>query len=101
MRIAQEKKACASVVSEKPAYDETRDVGQVIPGLWPDINAMIETNTIPGTMSETMHNGLMELQEVGVRINDDFDAIIMARKFHSLKEQQKKAKAEKEKSKGD
>lgn len=66
-------------------FCKTRDVGKTIQGLAPDINEMIATHTIPESSSEVVYNQLEELADVGVRISDDFDMLMIMRGLDSLK----------------
>lgn len=61
-----------------------RDVGKVIQGLAPDINQMLKTHVVPNAASDVVYNQLMELEQVGVRINDDFDMLMIARGLKQL-----------------
>lgn len=58
--------------------------GRVIPGLAPNINMLIETNTVPDTHGEVIYNQLSTLEDVGVRINDDFKAMALAEGYKKL-----------------
>lgn len=63
------------------SFDKTRDLGVVIHGLSPDINNMIETGTVPDSEAEIVHNQLSSLEEVGSRVSDKFEAIMLQRSF--------------------
>lgn len=67
-------------------FDKARDVGQVIEGLAPDINVMLKTHVVPTSASDVVYNQIQELKDVGVRINDDFDALMIARGLRQLGE---------------
>lgn len=70
-------------MKQKCVFDSKRDKGLVIDGLYPDINKMIEDHTIPDTIADVVYNQLSEIEDVGCRINDDFDAIIVARALNA------------------
>lgn len=63
------------------SFDKRRDLGVVIHGLSPDINNMIETGTVPDSEAEIVHNQLSSLEEVGSRVSDKFEAIMLQRSF--------------------
>lgn len=54
-------------------FDKTKDVGLVFEGLAPDINDLIENHKIGNVSSEVVYNQIANIEEVGCRINDDFD----------------------------
>lgn len=64
-------------------FDKTKDVGKVILGLAPDLQAMIDSHNIPMTTAEVVYNQIEDIKSVGVRINDDFEAIMLSRKLHA------------------
>lgn len=68
---------------ENNIFDPLKDVGLVIVGLNVDINNMIETHSIPSTASEVVYNDISDISEVGNRIDDTFDGIMIARAFQS------------------
>lgn len=68
---------------ENNVFDPSKDVGLVIVGLNVDINNMIETHSIPSTASEVVYNDISDITEVGSRIDDAFDGIMIARAFQS------------------
>lgn len=68
---------------ENNVFDPSKDVGLVIVGLNVDINNMIETHSIPSTASEVVYNDISDITEVGSRIDDTFDGIMIARAFQS------------------
>lgn len=74
---------------QKCKYNKKRDVGTVLEGLCPDKNAMIESHTIPATMSDVVYNELSNIEHVGSRIDDDFDAIQVSRYLHDLSTQER------------
>lgn len=61
--------------------DIKRDIGKVIPGLFPDIDDLIDNHKISDTSSHVVYNNLSEIESVGFRINDDFDAVVLSRAF--------------------
>lgn len=61
----------------------TKDVGKVIPGLFPDIDDLLENHKIGDTSAQVVYNQLSEIAQVGFRINDDFDAIVLSRALKS------------------
>lgn len=60
-------------------FDKTKDVGKVIPGLFPNIDELIDTHKVTDNSAEVVYNGIQEIEKVGVRINDEFDAIMLSR----------------------
>ena len=62
-------------------FNPDRDKGVVILGLAPDITKLITDHVIPDTSAEVVYNQLEDVKSVGCRINDDFDAIMLARKL--------------------
>lgn len=60
-------------------FDQTKDVGKVIPGLFPNIDELIDTHKITDNSAEVVYNGIQEIEKVGIRINDEFDAIMLSR----------------------
>lgn len=61
-----------------------RDCGKVLEGLAPDINKLIETHQVPASGVDVAYNQLEEISQVGVRINDDFDMLMVMRGMKSL-----------------
>lgn len=68
-------------MKQKCKVSKKRDRGPVIKGMFPDIQKMIQEHTIPDTGSDVVYNELSELKDVGYRVNDDFDAIMLSRKL--------------------
>lgn len=66
---------------ENNRFNPERDLGTVIVGLNVDINDMIETHSIPATASDVVYNDIDNIEEVGERIDDTFDGIMIARRF--------------------
>lgn len=60
-------------------FDKKRDLGVVIPGLFPDIEDLITNGKISDTVADVVYNHLEEIGDVGFRINDDFEAIMLSR----------------------
>lgn len=60
-----------------------KDIGKVISGLFPDIDELIENHKISDTSAQVVYNNLTEIEQVGFRINDDFDAIVLSRALKS------------------
>lgn len=54
-------------------FDKSKDLGLVFKGLSPDINALITDGKVSGTPQNVVYNQMSELEDVGVRFNDDFD----------------------------
>lgn len=65
-------------------FDTNRDVGQVIEGLAPDINNMIENHIIPSTQGEVVYNELKEVSMVGSKVTDTFDALKISQGLGSI-----------------
>lgn len=68
---------------ENNKFNPSLDLGTVIVGLSVDINNMIETHSIPATASDVVYNDIDNIEEVGERIDDTFDGIMIARAFES------------------
>ena len=68
---------------ENNKYNPAMDVGLVIVGLNVDINDMIETHSIPATAADVVYNDISDIEDVGSRIDDTFDGIMIARAFQS------------------
>lgn len=66
---------------ENNKFNPNLDLGTVIVGLNVDINDMIETHSIPATAAEVVYNDIDNIEDVGVRIDDTFDGIMIARMF--------------------
>lgn len=60
-------------------FDKKKDLGLVIKGLAVDINKMLDTGVIQDSSAQVVYNEIQDIQSVGIRINDDFDAIMLAR----------------------
>lgn len=54
-------------------FDKDKDIGLVFKGLSPDINSLITDGKVSGTPQNVVYNQLSELEDIGVRFNDDFD----------------------------
>ena len=61
-----------------------RTLGVTLPGLAVDINQIIQTQTIPNDVTEVVYNDLKEISQVGFRVNNDFDLMMIAKGFKSL-----------------
>lgn len=57
----------------KCEFNKDRDLGLVFKGLAPDINALISDGKVSGTPQNVVYNQMSELEDIGVRFNDDFD----------------------------
>ena len=57
----------------KCKFNKDRDLGLVFKGLSPDINALITDGKVSGTPQNVVYNQMSELEDIGVRFNDDFD----------------------------
>lgn len=68
---------------ENNKFNPTMDIGLVIVGLNVDINDMIETHSIPATAADVVYNDISDIDDVGNRIDDTFDGIMIARAFES------------------
>lgn len=66
---------------ENNLFNPERDLGTVIVGLNVDINDMIETHSIPATAADVVYNDIDNIEDVGERIDDTFDGIMIARRF--------------------
>ena len=59
-------------------------LGVTLPGLAVDVNQIITTQTIPNDVSDVVYNDLKEISQVGFRVNNDFDLMMLAKGFKSL-----------------
>lgn len=66
---------------ENNSFNPELDLGTVIVGLNVDINNMIESHSIPATAADVVYNDIDNIDEVGERIDDTFDGIMIARQF--------------------
>lgn len=66
-------------------FNKVTDIVAFQPGLSPDVNLAISSGVIPDTTSETSHNGLSELSDIGRRISEPFDVIEYDRAFSRVK----------------
>lgn len=69
---------------ETPIFDSSRDVGRVILGLAADINEMIETHSVPATAQKVIYNNLDDIEDVGNRVDDVFDGIMLSRSLGDI-----------------
>lgn len=60
-------------------FDKKRDIGKVIPGLFPNIDELIDAHKVTDNSAQVIYNGIQEIEKVGIRINDEFDAIMLSR----------------------
>lgn len=66
-------------------FDKNTDIGKTFEGLAPDINRMIETHQVTDGSSEVVYNGIKDLKDCGVLVDDVFEAILMQRSItHGL-----------------
>lgn len=71
------------LLKQHPTFDPKRDRGLVFEGLAPDIQAILDNDSIPaGSCVETFANQLDTMEKIGCRVNDKFD---MLRYQQSLK----------------
>lgn len=66
---------------ENNTFNPELDLGTVIVGLNVDINNMIESHSIPATAADVVYNDIDNIEDVGERIDDTFDGIMIARQF--------------------
>lgn len=59
-------------------------LGVTLPGLGVDIGQIIKTQTIPNDVADVVYNDLKEISQVGFRVNNDFDLMMIAKGFKSL-----------------
>lgn len=59
-------------------------LGVTLPGLGVDIGQIIRTQTIPNDVADIVYNDLKEISQVGFRVNNDFDLMMIAKGFKSL-----------------
>lgn len=76
------KKACSTFYGKNVIPPCT--LGVTLPSLSVDINQIIETQTIPNDLTEVVYNDLKEINQVGFRVNNDFDLLMIAKGFKSL-----------------
>lgn len=63
-------------------FNKKTDVGLVFEGLAPDINDLIENHKIGNVSSDVVYNEIAKIEEVGCRINDDFDLYKYYKQFN-------------------
>lgn len=63
-------------------FNKNTDVGLVFEGLAPDINDLIENHKIGNVSSDVVYNEISKIEEVGCRINDDFDLYKYYKQFN-------------------
>lgn len=59
-------------------------LGITLPGLGVDIGQIIKTQTIPNDVADVVYNDLKEISQVGFRVNNDFDLMMIAKGFKSF-----------------
>lgn len=64
-------------------FNKKRDIGKVIKGLAPDLQAMIDSHNIPETSADVVYNQIEDIKAVGVRINDEFEGIMLSRMLNA------------------
>ena len=84
--ISEQIKECTCYYDAQPSINTgcpytSRDIGHVIEGLFPDVTQMIVNHTIPETSADSVYNQIEELKDVGFRVNDDFDMLMLARRL--------------------
>lgn len=67
----------------KTFFDKERDMGKVIPDLYTDVEDLIVNHKISDTTAQVVYNELSDIKSVGIRVNDDFDAIVISRALRS------------------
>ena len=78
-------------------FDKSKDRGVVIEGLAPDLNKMIESGLVPDSGTDIVYNQLENIEEIGCRVSDVFQAMVMQRKMLSdVKEAQSTPKGDSE-----
>lgn len=58
---------------EKCSFNKDCDLGVVIKGLGVDINDLITNHKVGTSKAEVIYNQFSSLEDIGCRINDDFD----------------------------
>lgn len=64
-------------------FDKSKDRGVVIEGLAPDLNKMIETGLVPDSGTEIVYNQLENIESIGCRVSDVFQAMVMQKQMLS------------------
>lgn len=65
------------------SFNKDADLGLTMQGLGVDVNEMIETGTISNDEAEVVYNQMQELADVGSKVTDDFDLLVISRYLHS------------------
>lgn len=65
------------------SFNKDADLGLTMQGLGVDVNEMIETGTVSNDEAEVVYNQLQELSDVGCKVTDDFDMLVVARYLHT------------------
>lgn len=60
-------------------FNKARDLGIVIKGLAVNVQKMLDTGVIQDSSARVVYNEITNIKDVGIRVNDDFDAIMLAR----------------------
>ena len=55
------------------------DIGKTIQGLSVDLQSVYESHKVPPHSVEVIYNQIQDLKEVGFRIDDTFDGIMLSR----------------------
>ena len=77
-------------------FDKTRDRGVVIEGLAPDLNKMIETGIVPDCGTDVVYNQLENIEDIGCRVSDVFQAMVMQKQMLSSLNNESTPKGENE-----
>lgn len=64
-------------------FNKERDRGVVIEGLAPDLNKMIESGIVPDSGTDIVYNQLENIEEIGCRVSDVFQAMVMQKQMLS------------------
>lgn len=65
-------------------FNKDKDRGLVFEGLAPDIDKIIQDHNIPATTADVVYNNIKSLDEIGCRINDQFDGLKLFRAINAL-----------------
>lgn len=68
---------------EKCKFKKDRDLGVVIKGLGVDINDLITNHKVGSSKADVVFNQFSELEQIGCRINDDFDLYQYYKSFNN------------------
>lgn len=67
----------------KCKFNPDRDIQETVVGLEIDLAEAIETGVVTGGGSQLEYDGVTELNEVGSRVADEFDALDRVRKLNN------------------